>query len=148
MIKTQKPICAYCSKRYGSYAEHIESVFCPDDPNDPTKLPKAEPYRGNDELRKEYYSPDEPGWRRGDRSVEIPKPNPLASDAYHGTSITLKSMLDGDRRTGRTIYRTIRRTGEFVTPYAPFCTLRCGLAFAQGAYNVGYRMPEKDDPAS
>lgn len=139
MIKTPKPLCAYCSKPYGRNVEHIVSIFTPDDAANPTTVPMVPAYNGNGVVVKEWYSPSEKDWRNGDRSVEITRPNAVP-DAVHSTHITLRHMLDNKNRTGRTLYRTIRTPGEYITPYAPFCTLRCGLQFGRSSHNAGYRI--------
>jgi hypothetical protein len=57
-------------------------------------------------------------------------------------TISIFEARTGTGRQGRTLYRTIS-TGELLTPNGPFCTLRCAASFGHGAYQVGYRIPEK-----
>ncbi len=144
-----RPHCAYCAKLYGKPITRMEMTFCPDDPEHPDVPPTAPPYNGNGIVVQEWYNVDEESWRSGDRSVES-KPqgtvNPSLIQAINERNnerdtISISRMLgDPDARRGRTLYRTVGLPEDYSTPYAPFCTLRCGLKFAQSSHRAGYRI--------
>ena len=106
----------HCGKRYGTPEQRLEAVWCPADPaHIETPPAPPPPYVGNGVVIRERLITDDEGWCRGDREHRQGEP-------------------------GRAVYRTLRIPGEFRTPYAPFCTLRCGLAFAQASHRAGYRI--------
>ncbi len=123
-----KPVCAYCKKAYGVRYIHTENIFCISNPDTPDQIPMAEPYKGNGQVLKERYSPDEAGWKRGDRSI--------SATSFIGYGV----KTDGP--VGRTLYRTVWIPGEYYDSYSPFCKLRCALKFARASFTAGYRIKD------
>lgn len=111
---TGRPRCLTCGKAYGRLATHTSSIWCPGAAA--SSPPMAAPYRGNGVVTKEFYSPDDAGWKAGARS------------------------LGPDGETGRTLFRSVATPNVYYTPYKPFCTLRCGFAFGRALAAKGHRL--------
>jgi len=121
MIKANRPRCAYCDKPYGRRATHMESCSWPID----GKRPR---YEGNGVIVKEY-APYKTASRGTMRALQARTANPalraqqeaeLAKTPEESRWVAQYEVWDGEKIDG--------------TPYEPFCTLRCALAYARKAY--------------
>lgn len=59
---------------------------------------------------------------------------------YRGNLKVMRTRDDPWGSAQRRVLWTVWDGETFVTPYNPFCTLRCALSFARAAYETGTRL--------
>lgn len=106
----QRPICAGCSKRYGRRDVHTETVRWA------TPLAKIQTARDPVMVTKGPIAPPPP--YRGDAILVKDGHAYLSADTHE--MVMQRELWDGV---------------SWISPYEPFCTLRCALRYARAAYN-------------
>lgn len=119
-----KPICANCGKTYGHRSYKRERFVVEIGQPIP-------PYRGNLPMVEETFFPALPPEGPG---------TPDVATAYVPMDQALIFITGYAGRKGRRVERVLWDGESYHSGYDPFCTQRCGMAFAQAAHRAGYRI--------